>query len=45
MLAGTASKRVAEDLGFRIGSEAFVAGLLHDLGIPVMHKFFKNEFE
>jgi HD-like signal output (HDOD) protein len=29
MLAGTAAKRVAEDLGFRIGSEAFVAGLLH----------------
>lgn len=45
MLSGTASKRVAEDLGFRIGSEAFVAGLLHDLGIPVMHKFFKPEFE
>lgn len=45
MLAGTASKRVAEDLGFRIGSEAFVAGLLHDLGLPVMHKFFKTEFE
>jgi HD-like signal output (HDOD) protein len=45
MLSGTACKRVAEDLGFRIGSEAFVAGLLHDLGIPVMHKFFKNEFE
>lgn len=45
MLAGTACKRVAEDLGFRIGSEAFVAGLLHDLGVPVMHKFFRNEFE
>ena len=45
MLAGTACKRVAEDLGFRIGSEAFVAGLLHDLGVPVMHKFFKSEFE
>lgn len=44
MLAGTAAKRIAEDLGFRIGSEAFVAGLLHDLGLPVMHKFFKNEF-
>ncbi len=45
MLTGTACKRVAEDLGFRIGSEAFVAGLLHDLGVPVMHKFFKSEFE
>jgi HD-like signal output (HDOD) protein len=45
MLAGTGAKRIAEDLGFRIGSEAFVAGLLHDLGLPVMHKFLKNEFE
>ncbi len=44
MLTGTACKRVAEDLGFRIGSEAFVAGLLHDLGVPVMHKFFASEF-
>ncbi len=45
MLAGTAAKRIAEDLGLKIGSEAFVAGLLHDLGVPVMHKFFKTEFE
>lgn len=45
MICGTGCKRVAEDLGFRIGSEAFVAGLLHDLGVPVMHKFFRNEFE
>ena len=45
MLAGTAAKRIAEDLGFKIGSEAFVAGLIHDLGLPVMHKFFKNDFE
>ena len=45
MLAGTAAKRVAEDLGHKVGSEAFVAGLLHDLGVPVMHKFFKTEFE
>jgi HD-like signal output (HDOD) protein len=45
MLSGIGAKRVAEDLGFRIGSEAFVAGLLHDLGIPVMHKYFKKEFE
>ena len=45
MLAGTAAKRIAEDLGFRIGSEAFVAGLIHDLGLPVMHKFFKDDFE
>ncbi len=44
MLSGNAAKRVAEDLGFRIGSEVFVSGLLHDLGIPVLHKYFHNEF-
>ncbi len=44
ILTGNASKRIAEDLGFRIGSEVFVSGLLHDLGIPVLHKFFHTEF-
>ncbi len=44
MIAGTAAKKIAEDLGHKIGSEAFVAGLLHDLGVPVMHKFFRDEF-
>ncbi len=44
IITGNASKRIAEDLGFRIGSEVFVSGLLHDLGIPVLHKFFHTEF-
>ncbi len=44
MLAGTAARKLADDLGHKIGSEAFVAGLLHDLGVPVMHKFFRDEF-
>ncbi len=44
IIAGNASKRIAEDLGFRIGSEAFVGGLLHDLGIPVIHKYFHSDF-
>jgi len=45
ILTGSAAKRLADDLGYRIGSEAFVAGLLHDLGIPVMHKYFHSSFE
>ncbi|MFH1194303.1 MAG: HDOD domain-containing protein [bacterium] len=44
VMTGNASKRVAQDLGYRFGSEAFVAGLLHDLGIPVIHKYFHTSF-
>ncbi len=45
VVTGNAAKRVAEDLGYRIGGEAFVAGLLHDLGIPVLKKYLSNEFK
>lgn len=45
IITGNAAKRIAEDLGYRIGSEAFVGGLLHDLGIPVIHKYFHSQFE
>ncbi|HOJ38636.1 MAG TPA: HDOD domain-containing protein [Ignavibacteriales bacterium] len=45
VITGVAAKRVAEDLGYRIGGEAFIAGLLHDLGITVIHKFFHTAFE
>ena len=44
MLVGTAAKGISQHLGFEFGSEAFVAGLLHDLGILVIHKFFSKEF-
>lgn len=45
VISGNASKRIASDLGLKIGGEAFVAGLLHDLGIPVIHKYFHSAFE
>lgn len=45
VISGNASKRIASDLGFKIGGEAFVAGLLHDLGIPVIHKYFHTAFD
>jgi len=44
IMTGLASKKIAEDLGYRSGSEAFVAGLIHDLGIPVLHKYFHTNF-
>jgi HD-like signal output (HDOD) protein len=44
ILVGSASRRISRHLGFEFGSEAFVAGLLHDLGILVIYKFFNSEF-
>ena len=44
IITGNAAKRIAEDLGYRIEGEAFVGGLLHDLAIPVMHKYFHSDF-
>lgn len=45
LLCGNAAKRIASDLGFKIGGEVFVCGLLHDLGIPVIHKYLHTGFE
>ncbi|MEI7812266.1 MAG: HDOD domain-containing protein [Ignavibacteria bacterium] len=44
LVTGLVAKKIAEDLGYRSGSEAFVAGLIHDLGIPVIHKYFHTNF-
>lgn len=44
MITGNAAKRMAEDLGLTKTGEAFVGGLLHDLGIPVIHKYFHSAF-
>lgn len=45
LLSGNAAKRISEDLGYKFGAEAFVAGLLHDLGIPVIQKYFPKGFK
>ncbi len=45
LMTATAAKRISSDLGFRFGGEAFTAGLLHDLGIPVICKYFPREFK
>ncbi len=38
------SKKIADDLGYFFSGEAFTAGLLHDLGIPLIFKFFNKEY-
>lgn len=43
MTASTA-KRLADDLGYHASGEAFTAGLLHDLGLPIINKCFNKEY-
>ncbi|MBA4250806.1 MAG: histidine kinase [Chlorobiaceae bacterium] len=43
-ITGTAAKRLAEEFGIQKSGEAFVAGLLHDVGISVIHRFFHSSF-
>lgn len=39
-----AAKRISEDLGYTKSGEAFTAGLLHDLGISIIQRYFNREF-
>ncbi|GAB6282791.1 MAG: HDOD domain-containing protein [Ignavibacterium sp.] len=43
-LTATLAKRITEDLRFKFSNEAFVAGLLHDLGIAIIHRYFHSAF-
>lgn len=45
LMTATAAKKIADDLGFSATGEIFTMGLLHDLGIPVIYKFFNKEYE
>ncbi|MCF6269430.1 MAG: HDOD domain-containing protein [Melioribacteraceae bacterium] len=46
MLVGTASKDIAKRLGFHeIAGDAFVAGMLHDIGIQLTARYFPEQFE
>lgn len=43
-MTAMAAKAIADDLGYVKTSEAFTAGLLHDLGIVVTQKYFNKDF-
>ncbi|MBK7104425.1 MAG: HDOD domain-containing protein [Ignavibacteriae bacterium] len=45
ILTAAASKKIADDLGYQASGEVFTAGLLHDLGIAIINKFFNKEFK
>lgn len=45
MVSGAASKNIAQNLGFSFASDAFVAGILHDMGILVIYNFMNDEFQ
>jgi putative nucleotidyltransferase with HDIG domain len=38
------SKKIADELGYKKSGEAFTAGLLHDLGISIIQRYFYDEF-
>jgi len=41
---GVIARKLARDLGYRVSGEVFVGGLLHDMGVSVMHRYFNGEF-
>lgn len=43
--SGVVARRLARDLGYRVSGEVFVGGLLHDMGVSVMNKYFNHEFK
>ncbi len=43
-LVGNLSKKLFMDFGYGRGSEAFIVGFLHDLGISITHKYFHESF-
>lgn len=45
LMTATAAKKIADDLGYHTSGEAFTMGLLHDLGIPIIYKYFPKEYD
>ncbi len=44
IMTASAAKRIADELGYQKSGEVFTAGLLHDLGISIIHRYFNEEF-
>lgn len=43
-VCGYTAQLLANDFEYPVRNEAFVAGLLHDIGIAVMHRYMNKEF-
>lgn len=44
MIVGVLAQRMAKDLGFNFDGDGFIAGMLHDMGIMIIHEHLPNEF-
>lgn len=44
LFCGAAAKLLARKLGYKLAGEAFVAGLMHDLGILIIIENFRKQF-
>ena len=44
LFTATASKGIADELGYTKSGEVFTAALLHDLGISIIQRYFNKEF-
>lgn len=42
---GACARLLARKLGYRLAGEAFVAGLMHDIGILIIAEFFKEQYK
>lgn len=43
-VTATIAKKIADDLGVLQSGDAFIGGLLHDLGISVIHRYMHSDF-
>lgn len=43
-IVGMLAQRMSKDLGFNFQGDGFIAGMLHDMGILVLHEFLTKEF-
>ena len=44
LFCGSSARLIARKLGYKLAGEAFVAGLMHDLGILIIVEYFRKEF-
>lgn len=45
LYCGSASRVIARRLGYKLAGEAFIAGLMHDLGILIIVQYFAQDFK
>ena len=45
IMSSIISRELAKEINYKVRGEAFIAGLIHDVGIFVMSQFFNNEYK